>query len=96
MTPIPVEIITGISAMLQPYNPDLTPTELTERLTADNQQETILSRDQAAAYLRVSTTTLWRYTQAGKIKAIKRGPARKDKIEYYKTDLDKFRKDHIK
>ena len=54
-------------------------------------EDELLTREEAAKFLKMSTITLWRYTKNGEIAVIKRAPAY---IRYRKSDLIAFLEKH--
>jgi excisionase family DNA binding protein len=53
------------------------------------------TRAEAAEYLRISKSSLDRYTQSGKLRHIKLGDGPKASVRYRKADLDAFMEEHL-
>ena len=71
-------ILTAVTAMLQPYVPDLSPKSLVQALEAEGSGPALkadkpLTRREAATLLSVSLNTINRYMNAGLIRRIQMG-----------------------
>lgn len=79
---VPDSIVQAINALLAPYGESYTPGS--ERPAG---HEGFLGPREAAKFVGISRTTLWRLTQAGHIKAHKIGSDRNSRVVYARADL---------
>ena len=76
---VPAAILTATAGMLQPYAPEITPTALVEALkaysgsTPENNNSIFITREEAAALLKVNKKTVDNWISEGVIEARKIG-----------------------
>lgn len=81
---VPDSIVQAINTMLAPYGESYTPRS---ECTAGQQHEGYLGPRDAAKFIGISRTSLWRLAKAGRIAAHKIGSDRNSRVVFSRADL---------